>query len=324
VPNIKPAESGVALSIVTPCYNEQAGLGAFYERACRTAAAFCDDFELVLVDDGSHDATWTVIETLVARDPRVVGVKLSRNHGHQTALTAGLSAACGALVLVIDADLQDPPEHLSEMHALMLREGADVVYGKRRSRAGETAFKRQTAALFYRTLAYLTSVEIPVDAGDFRLMTRRVSDLVVAMPERDRFVRGMVAWLGFKQVPFEYDRAMRAAGATSYSLRRMVSLALDAFVGFSMVPLRLAGWISLGLFAALTVGVFYTLFSWLLFDAVRGWTSLTMLIILVSAVQLWSLSIIGEYVGRIYLQSKARPLFIIDTVKRHAAAGTGP
>lgn len=318
---IEPAQVAPALSIVTPCYNEGPGLEAFYQRMRSSAANFCSQFEIILIDDGSQDTTWKIIEELVDRDPQVVGIKLSRNHGHQTALTAGLSATRGMLVLVIDADLQDPPEHLPEMHALMLREGADVVYGRRRSRSGETAFKRQTAALFYRSLAYLTSVEIPADAGDFRLMSRRVTDLIVAMPERDRFVRGMVAWLGFKQVPFEYDRGRRIAGVTKYPLRRMVSLALDAFVGFSMVPLRLAGWISVSLFVVLTAAVFYTLVSWLFFDAVRGWTSLTMLIILVSAVQLWSLSIIGEYVGRIYLQSKARPLFVVDTVKRHSNSG---
>jgi glycosyltransferase involved in cell wall biosynthesis len=316
------SEPTVDLSVVAPCYNEQAGLSSFYDRvAGAAAAAFGDSFEIVMVDDGSSDATWSVIDGLAARHRQAVGLRLSRNYGHQIALSAGLSAARGRLVFVLDADLQDPPEYLAAMHALMVREQADVVFGKRRTRAGETAFKRQSAALFYRVLASLTNVDIPADAGDFRLMTRRVCDLIVAMPERDRFVRGMVAWLGFRQVPFEYDRDPRFAGSTNYSFRKMARLALDAFVGFSMVPLRLAAWISLCLFVILFGGALYTAFSYIFLDAVRGWTSITLLIILVSAVQLWTLSIIGEYVGRIYLQGKARPLYVVDAVRRNDATG---
>ena len=315
-------EKTVDVSVVAPCYNEAAGLESFYGRVARAAAAaFGDSFEIIMIDDGSSDATWSVIDGLAARHRHAVGLRLSRNYGHQIALTAGLSAVRGRFIFVLDADLQDPPEHLAAMHALMVREQADVVFGKRRTRVGETAFKRQSAALFYRVLATLTNVEIPADAGDFRLITRRVCDLIVAMPERDRFIRGMVAWLGFKQVPFEYDREARLAGSTSYSFRKMVRLALDAFVGFSMVPLRLAAWISLCLFVILFGGALYTAVSYLLLDAVRGWTSITLLIILVSAVQLWTLSIIGEYVGRIYLQGKARPLYVIDAVRRNDGTG---
>jgi polyisoprenyl-phosphate glycosyltransferase len=308
----------VELSVVAPCYNEQAGLDSFYDRTARAAAAaFGDSFEIIMVDDGSGDGTWSIIEGLAAKHRHAVGLRLSRNYGHQIALTAGLSAVRGKLVFVLDADLQDPPEHLAAMRALLAREEADVVFGKRRTRAGETAFKRQSAALFYRVLAGLTNVDIPADAGDFRLMTRRVCDLIVIMPERDRFIRGMVAWLGFRQVPFEYDREARFAGSTNYSFRKMVRLALDAFVGFSMVPLRLAAWISLCLFIVLFAGALYTAVSYLFLDAVRGWTSITLLIILVSAVQLWALSIIGEYVGRIYLQGKSRPLYVIDAIRRN-------
>jgi polyisoprenyl-phosphate glycosyltransferase len=307
-----------SLSIVVPCFNEDAVLDAFYGRMCDAAQeSFGSDFEIIFVDDGSKDHTWPMIDRLVVRDKHVVGIKLSRNHGHQLALTAGLSAVRGDVILVIDADLQDPPELLESMFKLMTAEGADVVYGKRRSRLGETQFKKKTAQIFYRLLALSTSTDIPVDAGDFRLMTRRVSDLVVAMPERDRFIRGIVAWLGFKQLPMEYDREVRHAGTSKYPLRKMILLALDGFVGFSMLPLRIAGVLSLGLFLCLFGGALFTIISWFTLDVVKGWTSLTMLILLVSAVQLAVLSVVGEYVGRIYLQSKARPMFIIDNVRRN-------
>jgi dolichol-phosphate mannosyltransferase len=310
-------ENDTEVSIVVPCYNEQEGLVAFYERMARAATtAFGDNFEIIMVDDGSTDFTWKIMDDLVGQYKEAVGLKLSRNYGHQIALTAGLSAVRGKLVLIVDADLQDPPEHLADMHALMIREKAEVVFGKRRARPGETDFKRRSSAYFYRLLARFTQVAIPLDTGDFRLITRRVSDLIVAMPERDRFLRGMVAWIGFKQVPFEFDREPRFAGKTKYSLMRMIRLAADAFVSFSVVPLRFAVWISLGLFLVLIGAALYAAFSYIFLDAVRGWTSITMLIILVSAVQLWTLSVIGEYVGRIYFESKNRPLFVLDEIRR--------
>ena len=202
-----------ALSIVVPCFNEEQCLPALHERLSKAArASFGNDYELVLVNDGSRDSSWQIMQELASNDPHVVGINLSRNHGHQLALTAGLDLASGEMILIIDADLQDPPELLSDMVATMRSEGADVVYGVRRSRAGETAFKRATAHGFYRLLARATDVDIPLDAGDFRLMSRRALDVLLAMPEQARFIRGMVAWIGFKQVPILYDRSERLAG----------------------------------------------------------------------------------------------------------------
>jgi dolichol-phosphate mannosyltransferase len=201
--------------------------------------------EIVVVDDGSRDGTWRVMTEASARDPRIVAVRLMRNHGHQLALTAGLSICRGERVLIIDADLQDPPELLPDMMA-MIDGGADVVYGQRRARAGESLFKRVTAAAFYRLIGRMTDVDIPLDAGDFRLVTRRVLDMLLAMPERHRFIRGMVAWIGGRQVPIAYDRAPRAAGESKYPLSKMIRFAADAITAFSVVPLMASmtiGWI---------------------------------------------------------------------------------
>jgi len=227
-----------ALSIVVPCFNEEACLPTLHERltaAARGAAG--DDYEIVLVNDGSRDSTWPIMRRLADEDPHVVGVNLSRNHGHQLALTAGLDLCRGEVILIIDADLQDPPELLPQMLETMRRDGADVVYGVRRSRAGETPFKRATAHGFYRLLSRATEVDIPLDAGDFRLMSRRALDALLAMPEQARFIRGMVAWIGFKQAPFTYDRDRRFAGETKYPLRKMIRFAFDALTGFSSAPL---------------------------------------------------------------------------------------
>src|SRR5882724_10491823 len=314
------------LSIVVPCCNEEEGLREFHRQMTATARArFGQKFELILVDDGSTDNTWKLINQLSAEDRNVVAVRLSRNHGHQLALTAGLSTVRGDLVLVIDADLQDPPELLSPMYDLMVREDADVVYGLRRSRAGESRFKKKSAEAFYRLLAHLTRVHIPVDTGDFRLMSRRISDQVVQMPEHDRFIRGMVAWLGFKQVAFEYDRNARFAGTTKYPLTRMIGFAADALVSFSMVPLRIATYVGALLTTVLTFVGIGAVIRWMFSGTVPGWTSLTLLVVMISSVQLLVLGLMGEYIGRIYIQSKNRPLFVISHIHRrgrlpHSAA----
>ena len=307
----------VFLSIVVPCCNEEGGLREFHRQMAAAARSlFGQKFELILVDDGSTDDTWKIINELSAEDRNVVAVRLSRNHGHQLALTAGLSTVRGDLVLVIDADLQDPPELLGPMYELMLREDADVIYGLRRSRAGESRFKKRSAEAFYRLLANLTRVNIPVDTGDFRLMSRRISDQVVQMPEHDRFIRGMVAWLGFKQVAYEYDRNARFAGTTKYPLTKMIGFAADALVSFSMVPLRIATYIGALLTTVLTFVGIGAVISWILSGTVPGWTSLTLLVVMISSVQLLVLGLIGEYVGRTYIQSKNRPLFVISHIHR--------
>jgi polyisoprenyl-phosphate glycosyltransferase len=310
-----------ALSVIVPCFNEEMALSELIRRttrACRSAVGSC--YELILVDDGSLDNTWVGIHEVSKQDRHVVGVKLSRNHGHQLAITAGVSVSRGEVILVIDADLQDPPELLGQMLELMRKEHADVVNARRRSREGETWFKRKSASWFYRFLSRVADVDIPLDTGDFRLMTRRVADLLIEMPERDRFVRGMVAWLGFKQVSFPYDRETRYAGSTKYPLLKMIRFATDAFLGHSMVLLRIAGIMAGGLLLILFALALFTIIAWLVGDTVPGWTSMTMLIILIGACQLLVLSIIGEYVGRIYLEGKRRPLFVIEIIRRSAIA----
>jgi dolichol-phosphate mannosyltransferase len=308
------------LSIVVPCFNEEMGLQELVRRCSESAvAAVGEGHELILVDDGSTDGTWQAITSQLHRYKNIVAIKLSRNFGHQVALTAGLSAAKGRVVFVVDADLQDPPELLSEMLKVMKDSGADVVYGQRRSRPGDSWFKTSTASLFYRLLELSTDILIPVDAGDFRLMSRRVCDIVAQMPERDRFIRGMVASVGFKQVPFPYDRQQRYAGATKYPLSKMIRFATDAFLGFSMVLLRFSSIAAFGLLLALIGVAAYSLYAWAYLVVVPGWTSIMITIIVVSFFQLIVLSVIGEYVGRIYLSTKNRPLFIIDAVERSDA-----
>jgi len=315
-----------AVSVVAPCFDEQDALPLFLTRVRGVLDLLGVTSELVLVDDGSKDQTWEIIEKASVEDPRVVGVRLMRNHGHQLALTAGLSVCRGDRVLIIDADLQDPPELLPEMMALMDDAGADVVYGQRRRREGDGVLKRATAAIFYRTIGRMTEVDIPYDTGDFRLITRRVLDLLIAMPERHRFVRGMVSWIGGKQVPLVYDRDARVAGESKYPFAKMLRFAADAITSFSMVPLRLSiilGWIMAGIgFAAAINSVVGALMG----HTVPGWSSLMAAIGLLTGTQFLMLGIIGAYLGRLYEQSKGRPLFMIrDMVggPDTSAVGTG-
>jgi len=305
-----------ALSIVVPCFNEQECLAALHERLTKAAkAAAGRDYEIILVNDGSRDRTWPMMTALAATDPRIVAVNLSRNHGHQLALTAGLDLCRGETVLIIDADLQDPPELLSEMMEVMEREQADVVYGLRTARAGETRFKRATAHAFYRMLARATDVDIPVDAGDFRLISRRALDTLLAMPEQSRFIRGMVAWIGFRQVPFPYKRDERFAGTTKYPLSKMIRFALDALTGFSSAPLKLASHAGLWLAAGSVLLVIYILAGWLSGRAIPGWTSLMLVVVAIGAVQMFVLAMMGEYIGRLYSQAKQRPLYIVQDIQ---------
>jgi glycosyltransferase involved in cell wall biosynthesis len=304
-----------SLSVVCPCYNEQESLGELYKRTTQACEEHVgDSYEIVLVDDGSTDSTRSMIAGYCEADPHVLGVLLSRNHGHQLALSAGLHVCRGARILVIDADLQDPPELLGGMMKLMDDEKADVVYGQRVERQGETPFKQLSAHLFYKLLNSLADVKIPNDTGDFRLMSRRTLDELNRMPEQHRFIRGMVSWIGLRQVPFKYQRHQRFAGETKYPLKKMLRFALDAISGFSIVPLRLATY--LGLFCSM-LGVFflgYTAYSYLSGIAIHGWTTLMTVVLVLGSGQLFVLGIIGEYLGRLYMQSKNRPLFIIEKV----------
>ena len=303
------------LSIVVPCYNEEACLPALHERLGAAArSAVGEDYEIVLVNDGSRDSSWTVMQAITCTDSHVLAVNLSRNHGHQLALTAGLDLCRGDQVLIIDADLQDPPELLPEMLETMRREDADVVYGVRKSRRGDTAFKRATAHGFYRLLSRATEVDIPVDAGDFRLMSRRALDALLAMPEQARFIRGMVAWIGFRQVPFAYDRAERFAGVSKYPLGKMLRFAFDALTGFSSAPLKLASHAGMWLALGSVLLIVYIAYAWLSGHSIQGWTSLMLVVVVLGAVQMFVLALMGEYIGRLYNEAKRRPLYIVQEI----------
>jgi dolichol-phosphate mannosyltransferase len=304
-----------ALSIVVPCFNEEGCLAALHARLGAAArAAVGEDYEIVLVNDGSRDNSWTMMRAIAAADSHAVAVNLSRNHGHQLALTAGLDLCSGEAILIIDADLQDPPELLPEMLRVMRSEQADVVYGVRRSRSGETAFKRATAHGFYRLLSRATEVDIPLDAGDFRLMSRRALEALLAMPEQARFIRGMVAWLGFRQVPFAYDRQERFAGETKYPLRKMIRFAFDALTGFSSAPLKLASLAGLALSVGSLLLLLYIVFAWSSGHSIPGWTSLMLVVVVLGAVQMFVLALMGEYIGRLYNEAKGRPLYIVQEI----------
>jgi polyisoprenyl-phosphate glycosyltransferase len=304
-----------ALSIVVPCYNEEGCLAALHARVSAVArTAVGDDHEIVLVNDGSRDGSWRVMQALSAADPRVIAINLSRNHGHQLALTAGLDLCAGEQILIIDADLQDPPELLADMRAAMVREEADVVYAVRRKREGETLFKKLTASAFYRVLDRVTDTPIPLDTGDFRLMSRRALDALLSLPEQARFIRGMVAWVGFRQIPFMYDRAERLAGDSKYPLGKMIAFALDAVTGFSTAPLRFASHVGLAL-TGVTVAMFlYVVGSFVLGRTVQGWTSTMLVVLFLGSVQMFVLGMIGEYLGRLYVESKRRPLYLVADV----------
>ena len=304
------------LSVVVPCYNEQESIETCHERLTEVLAALNEPYEIIYVDDGSGDNTAALLQQIQAHDVHVVMVRLSRNFGHQPAVTAGLSASMGRAVVIIDADLQDPPQLIPEMVKLW-RSGYKVVYGIRQTRDGETPFKLWTAKAFYRLINSLSDVEIPIDTGDFRLIDRIVVNVFLQMSERHRLLRGMWSWIGFPQVGLPYQRSPRFAGETKYPLRKMLGLALDGIVSFSVVPLRLVtalGFLSAG---AAFMGIVYTLWVRLLTHSwVRGWAISFVGMLFMAGVQMLCLGILGEYIGRIYTESKQRPLFIELEVRR--------
>lgn len=308
------APAVVTLSVVVPCYNEEETLPAFFERmeaACKAAAG--DSYELIMVNDGSRDATWAVISGFAETRPNVVGVNLARNHGHQLAVSAGMKLVRGAWILVIDADLQDPPELLTEMMGLGAN-GYEVIYGRRRSRAKESHFKLATAKMFYRVLGSLSEVDIPQDVGDFRLISRRIADRLNAMPEQDRFIRGMVAWLGGRQTEVLYDRDPRFAGETKYTLSKMLRLAVAGLTGFSTAPLNLAIFLAMAGAMIGAVIFIYAFVGYFFGRVAPGWTSLALIMVFFGVSQLGCLAIIGAYLGRTYMQVKGRPLYLIDEI----------
>ena len=306
-------ERRMLLTVVVPCMNEEDGLLETNRRLSAVLEQASVDFEIIYVDDGSTDSTPELLRDLQARDTRVRLIRLSRNFGHQIAITAGLEHASGDAVAIIDADLQDPPEVIVEFLAKWL-DGYDVVYGVRTERDGETTFKLWSAKLFYRLISHLSDTRIPLDTGDFRLMDRRAVDTLLSMPERDRFVRGMVSWLGFSQIALPYRRAPRVAGQTKFSLFKMVRFALDGIFSFSILPLRLATWTGFAASLLAMCGIVAVLLErfFQVPGLVKGWSSAVIAELFIGGVQLICLGIIGEYVGRIYGESKRRPLYVIQ------------
>jgi glycosyltransferase involved in cell wall biosynthesis len=302
------------LSIVVPVFNEEESITETVKRLQKLQADLAQEInvELIFVDDGCKDATLPNLRTFAEHNTNVKVISLSRNFGHQIAITAGIDLALGDYVAVIDGDLQDPPELIAEMYRKALT-GFDVVYGKRRTRAGETIFKRVTAAGFYRLVNFMCEIDIPTDTGDFRLMSRKVVDAFKQMRERHRFVRGMVPWLGYKSISLEYDRAKRFAGETKYPLSKMLSFATNAILSFSSKPLTLA--IRLGLVTICTgilSGIYMLYLKIFTNTPIPGLTAVLLSIVIFSGVQILLIGIIGEYIARIFEEIKARPLYLVS------------
>ncbi len=301
------------LSVVVPVFNEEESLPETVRRLLTLGEMLLPDadLELLFVDDGSKDNSLAILKGMAASQPNIKVIAFSRNFGHQIAITAGIDLAAGDHVAVIDADLQDPPELIEAMYRLALT-GYDVVYGKRRSRAGETVFKRVSAAAFYRLFSYMCEMDIPTDTGDFRLMSRRVVEAFKQLRERHRFVRGMIPWVGFRAAPLEYDRDERYAGETKYPLRKMLAFATNAILSFSKKPLTLA--IRLG-FMTILVGValgLYMLYLKLFTSIpVPGITAVLLSIVVFSGVQILLIGVVGEYIARIFEEVKGRPLYLV-------------
>lgn len=302
------------VSLVIPMYYEEEVAKECYERVRRILEGLEKyNYEIIFVNDGSKDRTLEILEEIAAEDEKVKVISFSRNFGHQAAVTAGLKEVTGDAIVIIDADLQDPPELIPDMLKYW-EEGNEVIYGKRKTRKGESAFKLLTAKMFYKTLNSLSDVEIPKDTGDFRLVDRKVVDVINTMPEHNKFLRGLWGWIGFKQMPYEYERQERFAGKTKYPLKKMLKLASDGIISFSTKPLKLVG--ALGIISILIsiVILIYSLVSFIfkLNNLSAGWTSIMVAVTFFAGVQLLSIWIMSEYIGRIYDETKQRPQYIVD------------
>ena len=314
-----PLRTPVLLSVVAPVYDEEELIERFVDRACAAVADY--EFELVLVDDGSKDGTPQVLDRIAAVDPRVRVIHLSRNFGHQAALTAGLEHAVGDVVAMIDADLQDPPELIPEMVG-QWSQGADVVYAVRKQREGETAFKLATASWFYKLFDKLAQVDLEPNSGDFRLLDRRALNALLSMTERSRFLRGMTVWVGFTQTAVHYQRDARHAGETKYTVRKMLRFSLDAIASFSHLPLQLATYVGLLSASVAFIAIPVVIALRIVGSYLPGFGSITIAILLLGGIQLIALGVIGEYVGRIYDEVKHRPLYIVrEELNRPSASG---
>lgn len=300
------------LSVIIPSYNEERNVGIMHERLTKTLSEITDSYEMIFVNDCSKDQTLLRIKELAERDSHVKYLSFSRNFGHQIAVSAGLDFCTGEAVVIIDGDLQDPPELITQMYE-RYKEGYKVVYAKRKTREGETWFKKATAKIFYRLLASMTSIDIPVDVGDFRLIDRVIVEHLRNMPEKSKYIRGQIAWIGYKQTFVEYHRDARLYGTTNYPLKKMLRFALDGITAFSDKPLKIAS--GLGIFSAIIslLALVYALVSHFCFHAtITGWTSLILSVLFIGGVQLITIGIIGEYIARINNDVRNRPLYILD------------
>lgn len=300
------------LSVIIPVYNEEKNIALLYDRLLTVIKSLNLNYEFIFVNDGSKDRTLERVKELASQNNAVKYIDFSRNFGHQVAVTAGLNLCKGSRVVIIDADLQDPPELIAEMKFKM-EEGFNVVYAKRKKRDGESFFKLITAKLFYRLMSWVTSIDIPLDTGDFRMMDRKVVDTLNQMPEHHKFIRGMVSWIGFRQTFVEYDRDKRYAGETGYTFRKMLRFAVDGITGFSNLPLKVATYAGFFFSGVSFILILYALYSRFFSDQyVQGWASIIISILFIGGIQLICLGLIGEYLIRMDANVRQRPLYIIN------------
>jgi dolichol-phosphate mannosyltransferase len=300
------------LTIIIPIYNEEKNIPVLYPRLKKVVEGMNVSHEFIFINDGSKDDSISLIKELAKSDQCIRYINFSRNFGHQIAVTAGIDSSRGDAVVIIDADLQDPPELIAEMYTKM-KEGFQVVYARRRKRAGESFMKKYTAKLFYRTLSKITSINIPLDTGDFRIMDRKIVEVLKEMPEQQKFLRGQIAWVGFNQTYIEYDRDERNAGETGYTYKKMMRFALDGITSFSNLPLKfatVAGFVVSGVAFFISLYALYSRF--ISKDYVPGWTSLILAVLFIGGVQLISIGIIGEYMSRMSANVRKRPLYIVE------------
>lgn len=300
------------LSIVIPVFNEQDNIEVLYSRISRTVETMgIGDCEILFVNDGSSDDSMRIIRILSQKDPRVKFISLSRNFGHQVAVSAGIDHAQGESIVLIDGDLQDPPELIPELYS-KLKSGYEVVYAKRRSRRGEGYMKKLLAKLFYRMLSKMTSIEIPIDTGDFRIIDRKIADILKQMPEQEKFLRGQISWIGFNQTSIEYDRDERNAGKSGYTYTKMIRLAVNGITSFSNFPLKFATITGFTVSAIAFLMILYALYSrFISMEYVPGWASLMLAVLFLGGIQLIGIGIIGEYISRISANVRNRPLYVI-------------
>ncbi|RYE19595.1 MAG: glycosyltransferase, partial [Sphingobacteriales bacterium] len=312
------------ISVIVPIYNEEKNIINLYNRVTDVLRQLGQPFELVFINDGSRDNSIEIIKGLAETDASIKYINFSRNFGHQIAVSAGLDHTRGQMVVIIDADLQDPPELIIDLYNKM-QQGYDVVYARRRKREGESFMKLLTAKAFYRILSNITSVDIPVDTGDFRIMSNKIVQVLRQMPERNKYLRGQISWAGFKQTFIEYDRAERAEGETGYTYRKMLRFALDGITSFSDFPLKLASVLGFLVSGIAFFVMIYALYSkFVLEDTVEGWTSLIISVLFLGGIQLLTIGIIGEYIGRISHNVRNRPLYIVSDTNVETQPETTP